>query len=61
MAASVDMFYVAIDYKNKSCMEVTTNNINIKIHQLFCKQRNLGARVTIVQRQISRDLTRTCF
>ena len=35
MAASANMFYVAIDFKNKTCMEVAASNINIKINQLF--------------------------
>ena len=33
MAASANMFYIAIDYKNKTNMKVTASNINIKIHQ----------------------------
>ena len=36
-AAFTNMFYVAIDYKNKTYMEVAADNINIKIHQLFSK------------------------
>ena len=51
--ASANIFYVAIDYKNKTYMEVAATNINIKIHQLFSKQRSFGFRVTIVQRKIS--------
>ena len=47
MAASANIFYVAIDYENKTCMEVVANNINIKIHQLFSKQRILRVCVTI--------------
>ena len=61
MAASANISYVVIDYKNKSYMEVAVNDINIKIHQLFSKQRILGVRVTIVQWKISGDLKRTCF
>ena len=61
MAASAEVFYIAIDFKNKAYMEVAASNINIKIRQLFSKQRILGVRVTIVQRKISGDLTRTCF
>ena len=61
MAASTKMFYIAIDYKNKAYMEVAASNINIKIYQVFSKQRILGVRMTIVQRKISGDLTRTCF
>ena len=32
MAASANIFHVAVDYKNKKYMEITANNINIKIH-----------------------------
>ena len=35
MAASANMFYVAIGYMNKTYMEVAGTNINIKTHQLF--------------------------
>ena len=59
MVVFANMCYVATDFKNKIFMKVATNNINIKIHQLFFKQRILGACVTIVQRKISVDLTRT--
>ena len=41
-------------------MKVAASKISIKIHQLFPKQLILGARVTIAQRKISGDLTRTC-
>ena len=51
--ASANIFYVAVDYKNKTYMEVAATNINIKIHQLFSKQRSFGFRVTIAQRKIS--------
>ena len=61
MAASANMFYIAIDYKNKANIKVAASNINIKIYQLFSEQRILGVRVTIVQRKISVDLIRTCF
>ena len=61
MAASGNMFYIGIDYKNKTNMKVAAGNIIIKIHQLFSKQRILGAHVTIVQREISGDLTQTSF
>ena len=60
MAASANMFYTAIDYKNKTNMKVAASNININIHQQFSKQRILGVRLTIVQRKISVDLTRNC-
>ena len=59
-AASVSMFYIAIDDKNKTNMEEATSNINIKICQLFSKQRILGVRMTIAQWKISGDLTRSC-
>ena len=61
MAASANMFYIVIDYKNKTNMKEVASNINIQIHQLFSKQRILGVRVTIAQRNISVDLTRICF
>ena len=38
MAASANVFYVAIDYKNKTYMKIAASNMNIKIHQLFSKQ-----------------------
>ena len=40
-------------------MEVAASNTNIKIHQLFSKQRILGVRMTIVLRKMSGDLTQT--
>ena len=61
VAAFVNMFYIAIGYKNKADMKEAASNINSKIHQLFSEQRILGVRVTVVQRKISVDLTRTCF
>ena len=42
MAASANMFYFAIDYENELNMKVAASNINIKINQLFSKQRILG-------------------
>ena len=60
MAASASMFYVTIDYKNEPNMKVAASNINIKIHQLFSKQRILSAHVTISQRKTPGDLTRIC-
>ena len=60
MAASANMFCVAVDYKNKTNMKVAASNINIKIHQQFSKRQILGVRVAIVQPKISVDLTRTC-
>ena len=53
------MFYIAIDYENEPNMKVAASNVNIKIHQLFFKQRIFGVRVTIAQRKTSGDLTRT--
>ena len=61
MAASANMFYVAIGYNNKTYMEVAANNTNIKIQQLFSIQQILGIHVTIVLRKILGDLTRTYF
>ena len=61
MVASAVMFYIAIGYKNKANMKVAASNINIKIRQLFSEQRILDACMTIVQRKISVDLTRTYF
>ena len=61
MAASASMYYMVIKYKNKTNMKEVASNINIKIHQLFSRQRILGVRVTIVQWKTSVDLTRTFF
>ena len=61
MAASADMFFITIDYKNKTNMKVAATNENIKMHQLLSRQRILGVNVTIVEAKISRELTRTCF
>ena len=60
MAASANMLYIAVDYKNKTNMKVAADNINIKIHQLFSKQQFLSVRMTIAQRKISGDLRQTC-
>ena len=49
MAASANMFYFAIDYENEPNMKVAASNVNIKINQLFFKQRILGVYVTIAQ------------
>ena len=57
MAASARMFYIAVDYKNKPNMKVTASNINIKMYQLFSKQRILGVRMITAQRKTSGDLT----
>ena len=59
MAASANMFYFAIDYENELNMEVAASNVNIKIHQLFFKQRIFGVRVTIAQRKTSGSWART--
>ena len=59
MAASANMFYVAIAYENELNMKVAASNANIKIHQLFFKQRLFGVRMTIAQRKASWALTRT--
>ena len=32
MAASANMFYIAIDYKNKASVKGAANNIDIKTH-----------------------------
>ena len=50
-AASANMFYFTIDYKNESKMKVAASNVNIKIYQLFFKKRILGVCVTIAQRK----------
>ena len=47
MAAAANMFYIAIDYKNKIHMKVAGSNINIKIHQLFSKEWIFSVCVTI--------------
>ena len=60
-AASAKMFYITIGYKNKVNITVAASNKNIKMHQLFSEQRIFGVHVTIVQRKIYVDLTRTCF
>ena len=61
MAASANMFYIAIGYKNKANMKVAASNINIKIRQMFSEQRILGVCMTTVQQKILVDLTRICF
>ena len=59
MAASASMFYIAIDRENEPNMKVAASNVNIKIHQLFSKQRILGVRVTTAQRKTSGGWTQT--
>ena len=61
MAASANIFYIAIGYKNEANMKVTAINISVKIRHMFSEQRILGVCMTTVQRKISVDLTRTCF
>ena len=58
-AASANIFYFAIDYENEPSMKVAASNVNIKIHQLFFKQRILDVQVTIAQGKTSGGLTRT--
>ena len=38
ITASANIFYIVIDYKNKTNMKVAASNINIKTNQLFSKQ-----------------------
>ena len=59
MAVSANLFYFAIDYEYELNMKVAAGNLNIKIQQLFFKQRIFGGRVTIAQRKTSGGLTRT--
>ena len=49
LAASPNMFYITIYYKNKTNMKVAATNTNIEGHQLFSKRRILGGGFTIVQ------------
>ena len=56
MAASANIFFIAIDYKNKANIKVAANT-NIKSHQVLFKQRILYARVTIAQWKILGHLT----
>ena len=49
IAAPANMFYIAIAYENEPNMKAAASNVNIKIHQLFSKQRILAVRVTIAQ------------
>ena len=59
IAASANIFHIAIEYKTN--INAAASNINIKIHQLFSEQRILAVFVIIVQRKTSVDLTRHCF
>ena len=56
MAASANMFHFATDYENEPDMQVADSNVNIKIHQLFFKQRVLNVCVTIALRKTSGGL-----
>ena len=56
MAASASMFYIVINYENELNMKVAPSNVNIKMHQLFSKQRILVVRETIAQRKTSGGL-----
>ena len=60
MAAFASMFFIAIGYKNEANIKVAASNVNIKIHQLFSKQRILGIRMTIAHRRTTGELARTC-
>ena len=44
---------------NEPNLKVAASNVNLKIPQLFSRQRILGVRVTIAQRKTSEDLART--
>ena len=59
MTASARMFISQLTTKNEPIMKVAASNVNIKIHQLFSKQRILGVCVTIAQRKTPGGLTRT--
>ena len=59
MAASANMFYFSIDYENEPNMKIAASKVNIKINQLFLKQRILRVRMNITQRKTSGDLTQT--
>ena len=48
MATSANMFYIAIGDKNKTNMKLAASNRNIKIHQLFSKQRIFGVALVLV-------------
>ena len=52
MAASASIFYIAIDYKNKTNMTVATSKLNIKTHRLFSRQQILGVCLTVSQLKI---------
>ena len=59
MAASASRFYIALNYENELNMKVAASNVNIKIHQLFSKQRIIGVRETIAQWETLGGLTQT--
>ena len=56
MAASANMFYFTIDYENEPNMKVAASKVNIKVNQLFLKQRILRVRMNIAQRKTSGGL-----
>ena len=51
MVASANIFYIATDYQNEANMKVVAGNIQLIV--VVC--------MTVVQRKISKDLTRTYF
>ena len=59
MAASASMFYIALNYENELNMKVAGSNVNIKIHQLFSKQRIVGVCGTVAQWETLGGLTQT--
>ena len=56
MATSANMFYFTIDYENEPNMKVAASKVNIKVNQLFLKQRILRVRMSIAQRKTSGGL-----
>ena len=57
MAASANMFYIAIDNKNETNVKVAVSSLNIKVRQLFSNRQILGVREAIVERKMSVDLS----
>ena len=60
-AVATNMIYIAINSKKKTNVKVASNNINFRIYKLLSKQQVHGVHVTIEQRKIWKDLTRTYF
>ena len=60
-AVAINMIYIAINSKKKTNVKVASNNINFRIYKLLSKQQIHGVHVTIEQRKILKDLTRTYF